>query len=245
MKQLNYILFIALILTSWACQDALGPQLQDVSEVKTETKWRVSYVNDSKISKITCKTFDKNGNLISVINFNKQGVKESSSEFEYEGNTKIEHEILFNNGDTIGTLRHDFILEKGKVIKKTTLDLQGTILNSEEFIYDLNGNLKEKLFCNNNGTNCNNRIIYDNQYVDGSLTSRYTFNNNGEVSQKDSIIFSTDQSSFERITSDNKGNIFYTTSYQLDQNGKIISEILRNSKRQIIDKFKYEFTYFD
>lgn len=202
-------------------------------------------MNDSKISKITCKTFDKNGNLISVLNFNRQGIKESSSEFEYKGSKKIEYEILFNNGDTVGTLQHDFIMEKGKVIKRITLDTEGIILNSEEFVYDMNGNLKEKLFCDNNGTNCSNRIIYDNQYVDGSLTSRYTFDINGEVAQKDSLVYSIDQSAFERITSDNNGNIFYTTSYQLDQNGKIISETMRNSKGQIIDKFKYEFTYFD
>lgn len=244
MKRLNYILLIAFTLSLWGCENALGPQLQDTSIIKSETKWRVSSVDNSKLNIISVKTFNKNGDVLTVVNYDMNGSKESTSEFEYKKGEKIEREFLFSNGDTISSLQHLFFIQNGKVIKKTTLDDEGTILNYEKFLYDKNGNVTEKLFSTND-TVTDNRISYDNEYMDGSLTIRYTFNNIGSVTQKDSIVYSVDQSYFERITSDNSGNIFYSTGYNLNENGLITSEVIKNEKGQIIDKFVYEFTYFD
>ena len=244
MKQLNYILLLALTFSFWGCQDALGPQLQDVSKVKTETKWRVSSVNDSKISKVSYRLFNENADVLSIINFNEDGSKKSSSEFEFKNSKKTEIEVQYSNGDTIGIFIHDFELENGKVVRKTTLDNQGHIVNSEQFVYDLNGNVKERLLCESD-ENCENKIIYNNEYIDGSLTIRYTYDDAGEISQKDSIVYSSDHSYFEKITTDKAGNVYYSTGYNIDNNGHITSEIIKNNKGQIIDKFIYEFTYFD
>lgn len=244
MKRLNYILLIAFTLSFWGCENALGPQLQDTSIVKTETKWRVSSVDDTKLNMISVRTFNNKGDVLTIINYDNNGIKESTSEFEYKQGEKLEREFIFANGDTISSLQHLFFIQNGKVIKKTTLDGEGTILNFEKFVYDNNGNVTEKLFSSND-TVTDNRISYDNEYLDGSLTIRYTFNNIGSITQKDSIVYSDDQSYFERITSDNSGNIFYSTGYNLNDNGYITSEVIKNEKGQIVDKFIYEFTYFD
>lgn len=236
-------MLITFSLVLFGCQNALGPQLQDNSKVKTETKWRVSSVNDSKIAKISYKEFNKKGDIITEFEYSEDGKLESTSEFTFKNGIRVEREINYQGSDTIGILVHNYEMKDGKVIKKTTLDDSGMIIKSEELLYDANGNVKELLVYTDGG-NSNETIKYDNQYTNGSLTSRYTFDNNGSISQKDSIIYKEDNH-FIKITSDSKGNIFFSTSYTIDDKGNIKSEIIKDSKGAIVDKYIYEFTYYE
>lgn len=244
MRNITTILLITFSLVLFGCQNALGPQLQDNSKVKTETKWRVSSVNDSKIAKISYKEFNKNGDILSEISFNQNGDLQSTSEFSFKDGIRTEREVTYSNGDTIGVLTFKYELQDGRVTKKTTLDNFGVVIKSEELLYDINGNVKERLVYTN-GENNGQIIKYDNNYTNGSLTSRYTLETDGTISQKDSIIYNNNKNIFEKITSDNLGNIFFSTSYTIDDNGNIKSEIIKDSKGAIVEKYIYEFTYFD
>ncbi|MCB0703253.1 MAG: hypothetical protein R2863_05565 [Candidatus Kapaibacterium sp.] len=244
MRKLIYILLISSLLPFIGCENALGPQYSDTKVKKTETKWRVSTVNDNKISKVSFKTFNSNGDILSKIEYKQNGIIESTSDFSYNNNIRTEFEVRYSNGDTAGILMHQYEIKDGKVISKITTNKNGDILDNEQLIYDRNGNVTEIVRCDNSN-GCDDRTKYGNQYVNGNLAVRYTYENDGSVAQKDSIVYSTNENYFEKFTSDKNGNLFFSTGYKIDKDGKIIEETLKNSSGTIIDKFIYEYTYFD
>lgn len=226
------------------CENALGPQYDETLPVKSETKWRVSTVNDIKISKVSYKTFNSKGDIISKIEYNQNGAIQSSSEFGYKNSIKTEQEIKYSNGDTIGILHHEYGMKNGNIISKVTTDKAGTVVDNEQLIYDNKGNLTEIVRCDG-GEGCDDKTIFTNQYVNGNLSVRYTFEGNGTITQKDSIVYSSIENYFEKITSDNKGNVFFITGYSIDKDGRVTSEIIKNNIGSIAEKFIYEYTYFE
>ena len=243
MRKIQYIVLICSVVLLIGCEGALGPDFHEEQAVKTESKWRVSTATGEKISIISYKEYNREGKIISEIDYNINDER-TYSKFEYHNNRKVEHEYRINaSGDTLAVLVHNYILDDGKVSQKTTETLDGKLINNEQFVYDMNGNITEKKFCADN-ENCNNTIKYDNVYSDGSLSVRYTFENDGSIAQKDSIVYSNNNY-FEKITSDSQGNIFYITGYDINSQGSVTSETIKNESGQIIEKFIYEFTYFD
>ncbi len=244
MRKISYILFIAALLPFLGCENALGPQYDETLPIKSETKWRVSTVDDHKIDKISYKLFNSNGDIISKVEYNTNGNVLSTSEFVYRDGTRTEQEVKYSNGDTVSVLMHEYELSKGKIISKVTTNKAGDVLDNEQIMYDVNGNVTEIQKCEGlNG--CDDKTIFDNQYVNGNLTVRYTFESDGTIAQKDSIVYSSIENYFEKITSDNKGNIFFRTGYSIDKDGRIKSEVLKNSVGTIVEKFIYEYTYFE
>lgn len=244
MRKLSYILLLAAILPFVGCENALGPQYEETLAIKSETKWRVSTVNDNKINKVSYKAFNSKGDIVSKIEYNQNGLIQSTSEFEYQSNTRSEKEVRFSNGDTVGLLLHKYELKDGKIVSKVTTNKAGIVLDNEQLIYDNKGNLTEIVRCD--GVNgCDDRTKFDNQYVNGNLTVRYTFESDGSVAQKDSIVYSTKENYFEKITSDDKGNVFFITGYSIDKDGRVLVEIIKNSSGTIVEKFNYEYTYFE
>ncbi|MFA7326184.1 MAG: hypothetical protein WC121_05930 [Candidatus Kapaibacterium sp.] len=244
MRKLSYILLLAAILPFVGCENALGPQYDETLQVRSETKWRVSTIDDHKISKVSYKVFNSRGDIISKVEYNQNGKLQSTSEYSYKDGNSSEQEIKFSNGDTIGILLHQYVLENGKIVSKKTTNKSGEVLDNEQLKYDINGNITEIVRCEG-VDGCDDRTKYDNQYVDGNLTVRYTFESDGSVAQKDSIVYITNDNYFEKITSDNKGNVFFITGYAIDKDGRIKSEIIKNSSGSIVEKFIYEYTYFE
>lgn len=226
------------------CENALGPQYAETLQVKSETKWRVSTLDDHKISKVSFKTFNSKGDIISKIEYNQNGILQSTSEFSYLNGNSSEKEVRFSNGDTIGLLLHQYEMKDGKIVSKKTTNKAGDVLDNEQLMYDLNGNITEIVKCD--GTNgCDDRIKFDNQYVNGNLTIRYTFESDGSITQKDSIVYNVSNNYFEKITSDNNGNIFFITGYSIHNDGRIESEVIKNNNGSVVEKFIYEYTYFE
>jgi hypothetical protein len=83
LKNVLNILLITFTLVLFGCQDVLGPQLQDTSTIKTETKWKVSPVNNSKIVKIAFREFNRNGDIVEEMNYDKNGKLKAISEFTF------------------------------------------------------------------------------------------------------------------------------------------------------------------
>ncbi len=244
MRKLTYILLIAALLPFVGCENALGPQYEETLQVKTETKWRVSTVDNHKISKVSYKVFNSKGDIISKIEYNQNGVLQSKSEFSYKNGNSSEQEIRFSNGDTADIFLHEYEIKNGNIVSKKTTNKAGEVLDNEQLIYDINGNLTEIVRCE--GTDgCDNRTKFDNQYVNGNLTVRYTFENDGSIAQKDSIVYNVNDNYFEKITSDNNGNIFFITGYSIYNDGRIESEVIKNNSGTIVEKFIYEYTYFE
>lgn len=244
MRKYSNILLLAILLPFLGCEDALGPQYEETLKVKTETKWRVSTDDDHKISMVSYKVFNSRGDIISKIEYNQNGTLQSKSEFTYKNGNSSEQEIKFSNGDTVGILKHEYELKDGKIVSKITTNRAGEVLDNEQLVYDLNGNLTEIVKCAGLD-GCDNRTKFDNQYVNGNLTVRYTFENDGTVTQKDSIVYSERNNYFEKITSDNNGNIFFITGYSIHNDGRIESEVIKNNSGTVLEKFIYEYTYFD
>ncbi|MER3329452.1 MAG: hypothetical protein RIF34_07740, partial [Candidatus Kapaibacterium sp.] len=149
-----------------------------------------------------------------------------------------------SNGDTAGIFLHEYEIKNGKIVSKITTNKSGDVIDNEKIIYDNNGNVTEIVKCDGED-GCDNSTKYDNQYVNGNLAIRYTYQSDGSIAQKDSIVYSSMENYFEKITSDNKGNIFFTTGYSIDKDGRIKSEILKNSAGSIVEKFIYEYTYYE
>jgi len=244
LRKLHYILILAALLPFIGCENALGPQYAETLTIKSETKWRVSTVNDNKISKVSYKTFNSNGDIISKIEYNQNGKVQSTSEYSYRNSIRTEHEVRYSNGDTIGILLHEYELVNGRVVSRVTTNKAGDVIDNEQLIYDNNGNVTEIVRCEN-GDGCDNRTKFDNQYENGNLKVRFTYESDGTVAQKDSIVYSTTENYFEKITTDEKGNVFFTTGYSIDKDGRIKSEVLKNNIGTIVEKFIYEYTYFD
>lgn len=243
MKITTNILLISIALIFFGCQDILGPQLQDTSIVQTETKWRVSPINNSKISKISFTEYNRKGEIIRETNYNNSGDLKSISEFSFNSGIRVEREVSFSNGDTSSVLVYNYMIENGAVTEKITLDTSGSVLRNEEIEYDNRGNVIKRLIKTSNG---NSKIItYHNSYTNGSLIAQYTFEDGGTVTQKDSIIYGADDNYFEKITTDNKGVVYFTTGYTINDKGNLTSETLKDSKGLIIEKYIYEFTYFE
>jgi hypothetical protein len=221
----------------------LGPQLQDTSTIKTETKWKVSPVNNSKIVKIAFREFNRNGDIVEEMNYDKNGKLKAISEFTFTNGSKTEREISFANGDTSKILIYNYVIVNGRISQKITLDTSGNVIKSEEMIYDKNGNVIKLLITNANGSK--NVIEYQNSYTNGTLTSRYTLENNGSVTQRDSIVYNIKDNYFEKITTDNKGLVYYTTGYTVDDKGRVREEVIKDVNGVIIEKYIYEFTYFN
>lgn len=243
MRKLSYILLLVALLPFVGCENALGPQYDETLPVKSETKWRVSTVNDNKISKVSYKVFNSKGDIISKVEYNQNGIIQSTSEFAYQNSIKTEQETKFSNGDIVSVLHHEYGLKNGQIVSKLTTDKAGVVLDNEQLIYDNNGNLIEILRCDG-GEGCDDKTIFTNQYVNGNLSVRYTSENDGTVTQKDSIVYSQVENYFEKITSDNKGNVFFITGYSIDKDGRIKSEVIKNNSGTIAEKFIYEYTYF-
>lgn len=237
-------MILAALLPFIGCENALGPQYAETLPIKTETKWRVSTVNDNKISKVSYKTFNAKGDIITKIEYNQNGAIQSTSEFTYRNNTRTEQEIRYSNGDTIGILMHEYELINGKIVSRVTTNKAGDVVDNEQLKYDMNGNVTEIVKCET-ADGCDNSIKYDNQYENGNLTVRFTYESDGTISQKDSIVYSSTENYFEKITTDNKGNVYLTTGYSIDKDGRIKSEILKNNIGTIVEKFIYEYTYFE
>jgi hypothetical protein len=156
---------------------------------------------------------------------------------------KTEREISFANGDTSKILIYNYVIVNGRISQKITLDTSGNVIKSEEMIYDKNGNVIKLLITNANGSK--NVIEYQNSYTNGTLTSRYTLENNGSVTQRDSIVYNIKDNYFEKITTDNKGLVYYTTGYTVDDKGRVREEVIKDVNGVIIEKYIYEFTYFN
>lgn len=244
MKFLYNILIICTLVTLVSCENALGPQLDDTKTIKTETKWSVSPINKAKLHKVEEIKYNQNGKVINKFSYNEFGRIESSSSYEYENNKEIETISEYSGDKVVKEITITSILENGLVVREEIKNDDGSVLDSKQFSYDNNGNIISIKSCNDND-DCDNTVKYDNIYDDGNLRVTYTINNNGDISQKDSLVYQLENNYFERITTDNNGNVYYITGYKIDNSGRIVEEIIKNSNGLISKYYIYEFTYFE
>ena len=243
MKFLYNILIICTLAALASCENTLGPQLDDTRKIKTETKWSVSPINKDKQHKVEEIKYNQSGKVIKKVNFNEFGRISSSSSYEYKNNKEIEKISEYNGDKVIKEITITSTLENGLVVREEITNNEGAVLDSKQFSYDNNGNVISIKSCNGND-DCDNTIIYDNVYTDGNLSVTYTINNNGDVAQKDSLVYLLEDNYFERITTDNNGNIYYITGYKIDNSGRIVEEIIKEPSGLISRYYIYEFTYY-
>ena len=236
-------MIICTLIAFASCENALGPQLDKEQIVKTEVKWSVSPVGKAKQYIAEEVEYNRNGSVVKKYSYNKFGHLETSSTFEYLNNKEIEIKSEYSNNKLVKELIVTSTIKNGLVIRED-IESNGAVLDSKQFTYDENGNIKSIKQCVD-GNNCDNTIEYDNKYDNGNLTVTYTRDNQGNIDQKDSLVYRFDQNYFERITTDNQGNIYYTTGYKIDDDGKIVEEFIKNSDGLISVYYIYEFTYFD
>lgn len=188
--------------------------------------------------------YNSKGNIVSSISYNQFGQKKTSSTFEYKNSKEIEIKSEYNNNKKVKELTVVSTIKNGLVISEEITNNNGLVVDSKQFSYDNNGNLVSIKQCADDD-NCDNTVVYDNKYFGGNLSVTYTFNNNGDIAQKDSLVYQLDQNYFERITTDNNGNIYYTTGYKINDDGEIFEEFIKNPDGLISVYYIYEFTYFD
>jgi hypothetical protein len=237
-------LIICTLVALASCENALGPQLDSSQTIKTETKWSVSPINKAKQYIVEEVKYNNQGRVINRVSYNEFGKLKSSSSYTYEKNKEIEIISEYIGDKVIKELTVTSIIENGLVVSEEITNTNGAVVDSKQYSYDNNGNIISIKNCIND-SGCDNTVLYDNKYDGGNLRVTYTINNNGDIAQKDSLVYRLDENYFERITTDNNGNIYYTTGYKIDKNGRIVEEFIKNPNGLISKYYIYEFTYFE
>jgi len=246
--KINILTIILLIILSSCNYPNIPTENQNkIPNIKSETQWLCDIQTNSKISVISRKTYDINGNITSWITYNDSGEKSSESVYSYNQNMKYESRTIHTAGekcDSVINLIYSYN-QKGFLDTITTLNISGDTVSQSMFDYDFKGNLLSKI------------ELKIAQGAVNKFNYKYQFNGKGEVSeikvhnQNDSIISweSVNYASGERtvkvVNYKPNGLINYVYLYKYNIYGWIDVETESDSDGRIIRRIIYEYEYYN
>lgn len=175
MKHSYVFLFFLLQIYLLAAQSEKDIQNLNIQSVKT----KIWDADKPKNNEMSINRYDKKGNLIELIEFDKDSIPQKWEQYTYNGaGNLIEEKKLDETGKIkkTNTLSYNRLGKKteeilantdGKIISKTTYSYNGFEQKESEIKTDEDGNIKEK-----------NLYEYDNK---GMLISKKTYNKKGEL----------------------------------------------------------------
>lgn len=240
------ILFLLAILLSSGCE-MNNPMYQTPKMViKSETKWRVDVVSESKIEKVWYKTFNTEGRITLKENYNESGDLLQRIRYVYRSSLTIENVTTYENGfpvaDKVFSYLHDV---NGNITERITTDANGDTSAVTKYKYDSHGNVIEELRFDGLGNFTGSiEYIYNyngNGYVTGSLVNDNLSNG---FRTRDSIIYKPNENMVEQIKFGTTGQQEFVYTYIYDNQGFIIKEYHSTQKGEVIRKYIYEYTYY-
>lgn len=240
----NLIILFSLILLV-SCGDYGNPFIDDYEEsrIKSQIKFSANPDNLSLEYKIYEKSFNENGELISVIYFDNNSNKIAESNFDYSENLKSEVYIKFDLfGDTLSVVNKKFRLNDLGQVLSIEVYSNGILKEKSDINYNNKGNVSAEKVIGNDGLVHEKRYEY-NYNKKGDLEVIYIKDqNSGELIQKDSLIYSNNK--LDLISYDKDGKISQVHQLNYDENGLILKEQKSNSNGKIIEMYIYQYTFY-
>ena len=216
-------------------------------QVKSQTKWLVNAETESKITKISYKEYDRQGNLVFEEKYNDSGQLIFIKNLTLTGNIQVEEIIKFDDNGNKKVIRNiNNMDDGGNVIESVSVSSSGDTTSISKYTYYDNGKIKEE-FLYDKGGQLIKKIIYSYNYnVNGYVTGRVVNDNLDELLiSRDSIVYHLDLRQVERIVFNSTGEKEVVYSYYYDNAGNIIKEIHIDSSGNIIRKYIYEYVYYN
>lgn len=242
MKKSIYIFFLLILFIS--CNEQENPFVDKNynPKIKIQSKIKVDPVSNNVLYKIYDKHFDKDGNVSSIVYYNKNSEKSAESIFKYSESSQSELYLEYSpKGDTLNVLSKNYVLDaSGNVIKIDTYD-NGILETSSNIKYNSYGNVLEEVTINDG-------VIQEKKYEyiyneSGKLEAILQVNPTGtDYLQKDSLVYSKNK--LDMITINKDGNISQVKEYIYDEVGNISAEITSTPDKIIIEKIIYNYIYY-
>lgn len=245
----KHIITISIIFLFWSCNFD-SPSIYDNKTplIKEETKWKISNNNETKLYKIYLKEYLTDGKLNTLTEYLQSGDIKSIAKFSYVNNISYE-ETKFFNGDYLidSVLQNIYILNpNGKIERKISLTQAGDTSVIIEYKYDQKGNLIKKIY---RDLVSNNSIITDIHYQynnNGNVIERLVNPNlNGTYDSRDSIAYQSEGIKVELYNYNQEGKIKLIYTYFYNKFGYIFKEFHSTKDGQIIEKYEYDYSYWN
>lgn len=246
-NKILYFFFVSVIFTGfYSCENITTPaNIGNIPQkIKTETKWKVNPLDNSKIERVRVREFDINGNIIVSESFGISGVITSKSVFTYNTLASREEKTIYDsNGGKLKNVIVEYTYNiDNKVTKKIESDSLGKVLSVQTFAYDEKGNLVKKLESIDSGIELSTN--YDYIYNDlGNLVERKVIHN-GNLANRDSLSYNQNNNSLDIVNLNPVGVIESITKYVYAKNGSVQSETESTPQGKILNKYVYEYVYF-
>ena len=246
LKNIIKIIIVSTIIAGfYSCENISTPiESNQELKIKTEKKWALNPLSNSKLYVVKVKEYDVKGNLMFMEEYNSNGTINSNSTYTYDqNNSSQENKKIFNSDGSSKNLKIEYIYnEAKKVTKKIEYDTNGKITAVFEYQYDNKGNLIQKNEKNQTGGTVS--VDYDYTYnPNGDLIERKIINN-GAVVNRDSLTYNASNNSLDVINIDNFGTVESKTTFYYNQRGEINFEVETSSLGIIPKKYLYEYTYY-
>ncbi len=251
-KILNSILLItASILVS--CNMSENPVNSAYSPdiVQIEEKWESDVISANKQRKIYYREFDRNGNVLLFVEFDRNSDTTSKSIYSYDDNQSTEQHIRYDHsGNVIENSKIKYFFNDSKLVEKKQYSNDGELQVSWSFDYNKYGHLTQSKR-NDLSTGKSTTKTYKNEYnKHGELTEIY-YEIEGGVDQtadvenlsKDSIVY-LPNNSIKYYKIGINGNVSNIYSYIYDNTGKMTAEIIADPKGAVKKRFDYYYIYF-
>ncbi len=238
--------FLALLLYSCQVYDNINnPQENGI--IESETKWNLDKYNNSKVSKVYYKLFDKAGNLINTIEYNEQGNTVAEANYHINGSEVSVVTNYYGESGAVDSVSKSVYHNdnNGNVLSQINMTSMGDTVSICNYTYNDRGNLVEKREYSHDGkliSYINYSYSYDNQ---DNLSVRYTNpTDDGSFQSKDSLVYNNSNKTIDRVNINSSGEIDKIFTYVYNSSGKPIFETVTTKNGEIISKFSYEYKYY-
>ena len=243
---LYLFLFLCLILIFGlnSC-DTEKPTESFDSKIRTETVWDIEINSNINKTIVYIKTFDKNGNLINVINYDKAGIKIEESQFYYNGRNSEETKLIFDKNGNISEKEQIKSLydANGRVSSKELIKNNDTTNKTkQDFTYDNLGNVI-KIIENKSSIITEKKFTYSFDNV-GKISEIVYAPDNLQLEKRDSLVYNSEENYIKMFSIDNNGKIESSIKYKYNKLGKITNTLFYDKDNTIIKSYKHIYTYY-
>lgn len=234
---------IASILMLSACAEIDQPFTAVDSVLKIETKWLCDADGNRQL-KIFNKEYDKDGRLIKVTEYDSNGSPKLVRKIQYIDGSAQETATYINHIGITDSVKvfNSITNEQGTISKKYEINISGDTLSVSNYKYDLKGNLiySKTVIKGNSVTETN----YEYNQAGSLSTTIQKDAITGAIQRKDSLVYRTEFSCFDKIMMDSNGNYRIVITYVYDKFGKIYKEVENDPTGKTIRTFIYDYIYY-
>lgn len=233
-----------------SCSDSNQPTqiVNSSAKLKSQTKWLISAIDNSKIRKVNYRFFNQEGKILVAVDYANNGNKSAESNYSYIGDQGKEVKNIYDQSESL--LKQEsynyFYNTSGQITRQTSVDSFGNVTKIIDYNYDSEGNVTKKA---ENDLKGGSSKIYDYTYVknDGQVTEfRTNFKDefNNYVILRDSINYNSSTNAIDKFNFDALGKVNVIYSYYYDLAGRLKFEIEKDASGNILNKYLYEYAFY-